>query len=77
MHFNLHLHLKHLRTTALVRVGTARTCHQLMRAGLRESGHYFIDPDGPGVGAPPVQVLGTPYRSALLLQVYCDLRFHS
>ena len=23
----------------------------------RESGHYFIDPDGPGVGASPVHVL--------------------
>ena len=59
----------------ICRVGAARTCHHLLKAGVRcsgklilcfhlyvaiksrESGHYFIDPDGPGVGASPVQVL--------------------
>ena len=61
--------VKSLTDLPLKRVGAARTCHHLLKAGLRfsksyssfsprsrQSGHYFIDPDGPGVGAPPVQV---------------------
>ena len=62
--------LPSLTDLPLNRVGAARTCHHLLKAGLRfsnsyssffsprsrQSGHYFIDPDGPGVGAPPVQV---------------------
>ena len=45
----------------------------------RESGHYFIDPDGPGVGASPVQVIWVDQlfkniSSMSVVQVYCDLR---
>jgi hypothetical protein len=75
------------RLEALARLGTARTCSQLTAAGLRslsvrtvvlaarESGQYFIDPDGPGVGAPPVQVSNTTHHVCYAcVQVYCDLR---
>ena len=44
------------RLEMLGRMTLARTCKQLKDFGVKESGYYFIDPDGPGVGAPPVQV---------------------
>ena len=34
----------------------ARTCKQLQDLGVTKSGYYFIDPDGSGVGIPPVEV---------------------
>ena len=44
------------RLETLGRMTLARTCKQLKDLGVKESGHYFIDPDGSGVGIPPVEV---------------------
>jgi len=49
------------RLMDLTRITSARTCSQLRSLGLRDSGEYFIDPDGPGPNSPPVKV-------------YCDLK---
>ena len=44
------------RLETLGRMTLARTCKQLKDLGAKESGYYFIDPDGSGVGIPPVEV---------------------
>ena len=46
---------------SLTRMTQARSCYQLQQLGLTSSGHYFIDPDGVGVGQGPVRV-------------WCDMR---
>ena len=42
-------------------VTPARTCSDLQRLGVTSSGLHWIDPDGPGLGRPPVRV-------------HCDMR---
>ena len=40
----------------LARVGTLRSCAEYSRYGLKSSGMYNIDPDGPLLGSEPFQV---------------------
>ena len=40
----------------LAMVGTLRTCHEYAQYGLKTSGLYMVDPDGPLLGQPPFQV---------------------
>ena len=40
----------------LVKIGTLRTCAEYAQYGLKTSGLYMIDPDGPLLGQPPFQV---------------------
>ena len=40
----------------LAMVGTLRTCHEYAQYGLKTSGLYMVDPDGPLLGKPPFQV---------------------
>ena len=35
----------------------ARTCFDLKNSGLTDSGVYYLDPDGTGVGLRPIQVV--------------------
>ena len=37
-------------------VATARTCEELRENGVTSSGTYYVDPDGAGVGDPPIKV---------------------
>ena len=40
----------------LARIGTLRSCAEYSRYGLKSSGMYNIDPDGPLLGSEPFQV---------------------
>ena len=40
----------------LAKVGTLRTCAEYAQYGLKTSGLYMVDPDGPLLGQPPFQV---------------------
>ena len=40
----------------LAKVGTLRTCAEYAQYGLKASGLYMVDPDGPLLGHPPFQV---------------------
>ena len=40
----------------LAKIGTLRTCAEYAQYGLKTSGLYMIDPDGPLLGQPPFQV---------------------
>ena len=40
----------------LAKVGTLRTCAEYAQYGLKTSGLYMVDPDGPLLGHPPFQV---------------------
>ena len=40
----------------LAKIGTLRTCAEYSQYGLRTSGLYMVDPDGPLLGHPPFQV---------------------
>ena len=40
----------------LAKIGTLRTCAEYAQYGLKTSGFYMIDPDGPLLGQPPFQV---------------------
>ena len=40
----------------LAKIGTLRTCAEYSQYGLKTSGLYMIDPDGPLLGQPPFQV---------------------
>ena len=40
----------------LAKIGTLRTCAEYAQYGLKTSGLYMIDPDGPLLGHPPFQV---------------------
>ena len=40
----------------LAKIGTLRTCAEYTRYGLKSSGMYNIDPDGPLLGREPFQV---------------------
>ena len=40
----------------LARIGTLRSCAEYSRFGLKSSGMYNIDPDGPLLGSEPFQV---------------------
>ena len=40
----------------LAKIGTLRTCAEYTRYGLKSSGMYNIDPDGPLLGSEPFQV---------------------
>ena len=44
------------RLEELARVGTLRTCAEYAQYGLKTSGLYMVDPDGPLLGQPPFQV---------------------
>ena len=48
----------------LAKIGTLRTCAEYAQYGLKTSGLYMIDPDGPLLGRPP-------------FQVYCDFSLGS
>jgi hypothetical protein len=37
-------------------VSAPRTCHELKEMGVEISAKYFIDPDGPWMGAKPIEV---------------------
>jgi hypothetical protein len=45
-----------LGTQTLQPFKAPRTCHELKEMGVETSGKYFIDPDGPWMGAKPVEV---------------------
>ena len=40
----------------LAKIGTRRTCAEYAQYGLKTSGLYMVDPDGPLLGHPPFQV---------------------
>ena len=40
----------------LAKIGTLRTCAEYAQYGLKTSGLYMVDPDGPLLGHPPFQV---------------------
>ena len=40
----------------LAKIGTLRTCAEYAQYGLKTSGLYMVDPDGPLLGQPPFQV---------------------
>ena len=42
----------------------ARTCFDLKNSGLTDSGVYYLDPDGTGVGMGPIQVVYICYLSS-------------
>ena len=40
----------------LSKLQVIRTCEEMYNFGIRQSNHYFIDPDGPLIGQEPIQV---------------------
>ena len=40
----------------LAKIGTLRSCAEYAQYGLKSSGLYLVDPDGPLLGHPPFQV---------------------
>ena len=40
----------------LAKIGTLRTCSEYAQYGLKSSGLYMVDPDGPLIGHPPFEV---------------------
>ena len=40
----------------LIKIGTLRSCAEYSLYGLKSDDYYMIDPDGPLLGQPPLQV---------------------
>ena len=56
----------------LAKVGTLRTCAEYAQYGLKTSGLYMVDPDGPLLGHPPFQVFCN-FDDGIIMNLNYDL----